>query len=498
MFRIPTALLTFIAIFSACSDSRTNLRASDSETIPVPTYKAVLPESLRPLVDVSFTGDLDSMLKRRIIRIAAPFNRTHYFIDRGVQRGLSYEYAKLLEDELNSARRQDLPKIHVLMVPMPRDMLIPALNSGKVDMIVAQMTVTPTRLKQVDFTHPTRANVNEIIVSGKATRPIASLEELSGQEVFVRASSSYFESLTEINNRLQAEGRPPVIIRCVSESLEDDDLLEMVNAGLLPATVVDDYLAKFWKKVFGDLVLHEHSPLRRGGSLAVAIRKGSPRLAATLNEFIDRNGLDSTLGRVLDERYLQNTEFALNATSQGEIQKFVAMRHVFRKFGEQYDLDDLLMAAQAYQESRLDQSARSEVGAIGVMQLMPATGREQDVGDIHQLGPNVHAGIKYMHTLISRYFRDDAIDQLNRELFALASYNAGPGRIRQLRREAEQRGLNPNVWFGNVEQIASERIGRETVNYVSSIYKYYVAYWLVNEQIEWRALQKSLLASART
>jgi membrane-bound lytic murein transglycosylase MltF len=169
---------------------------------------------------------------------------------------------------------------------------------------------------------------------------------------------------------------------------------------------------------------------------------------------------------------------------------------LFKKYGDQYQLDYLLMAAQGYQESRLDQGVKSPVGAVGVMQVMPATAKDLDVGDIRQLEPNIHAGVKYMRWVVDEYFKDEPMTPLDKGLFAFASYNAGPGRIRQLRREAEKRGLDPNVWFGNVEQIASERIGRETVTYVSNIYKYYVAYRLVAEERERRAAAKEQLEAA--
>ena len=160
-------------------------------------------------------------------------------------------------------------------------------------------------------------------------------------------------------------------------------------------------------------------------------------------------------------------------------------------------MDYLLMAAQGYQESTLDHTVKSPVGAIGVMQVMPATGKELKVGDINKLEPNIHAGVKYMRFMIDQYFKDEPIDDLNKVLMAFAAYNAGPGRLRQLRREAEKRGLNPNVWFGNVERIASERIGRETVTYVSNIYKYYVAYRLLSEQQERRAAAKQAIARSK-
>ena len=149
------------------------------------------------------------------------------------------------------------------------------------------------------------------------------------------------------------------------------------------------------------------------------------------------------------------------------------------------------MAAQGYQESTLDQSVRSPVGAIGVMQVMPATGKELKVGDITQIDANIHAGVKYMRFMMDQYLANEPMDALNKGLMTFASYNAGPGRIRQLRRETEKRGLDPNVWFGNVERVASERIGRETVTYVSNIFKYYVSYRLIIDQMERRGAAKA-------
>ncbi len=155
------------------------------------------------------------------------------------------------------------------------------------------------------------------------------------------------------------------------------------------------------------------------------------------------------------------------------------------------------MAAQGYQESTLDHSVRSPVGAIGVMQVMPATGKELKVGDISKVEPNIHAGVKYVRFMMDQYFKDEPMDNLNKALMTFAAYNAGPGRVRQLRREAEKRGLDPNVWFGNVERIASERIGRETVTYVSNIYKYYVTYRLLTEQQARRDAAKAAVGKGK-
>jgi membrane-bound lytic murein transglycosylase MltF len=270
----------------------------------------------------------------------------------------------------------------------------------------------------------------------------------------------------------------------------------MVNAGLIKFTIVDDYLAKFWQTVLPNVKVHDQVAVRTGGVLAVAIRKNSPQLAAGLNAAIDKYGLGTAFGNTIEKRYLKSTNFVKNAGADAERQKLLNMAELFKKYADQYDLDYLLMAAQGYQESRLDQKVKSPVGAIGVMQVMPATGQELAVGDIQQLDANIHAGVKYMRFLMDRYYKDEPMTRLDKGLFAFASYNAGPARIRQLRNEAQKRGLDPNVWFGNVEQIASERIGRETVTYVSNIYKYYVAYTLVMAEREGRDKAKEAIKAA--
>jgi membrane-bound lytic murein transglycosylase MltF len=441
----------------------------------------------------TFTGDLDEMVARRMIRVGVTFSRTFYFVDKGVQRGAIYEYGKLFEDELNKKLKTGNTRINVIFVPLPRDLLGRALTEGKVDLVLAQVTIRPELQALVNFTNPTRTNVSEVVVTGPGASAIASADDLSGKDVFARTDSKYYASLVALNGRLKANGKAPAAIQEIPGNLEDDDVLEMVNAGLIPITVVDDYLADFWKKIFTNLTVHDTVALRTGASLAVPVRKGNPKLAAELNAFLAKNGLGTAFGNMMEKRYLVSTKFAKQATSEAERKKFLALAEFFKKYSAQYQLDYLLMAAQGYQESQLDQNAKSQVGAIGVMQLMPATGKDMKVGDIMQAEANIHAGVKYMRFMIDQYFKDEPMDKLNKGLFAFASYNAGPGRVRQLRREAEKRGLDPNVWFGNVEQIASERVGRETVTYVSNIYKYYVAYKLLSEESARRAAAKAAM-----
>jgi membrane-bound lytic murein transglycosylase MltF len=336
-----------------------------------------------------------------------------------------------------------------------------------------------------------------VVVTGPGAPPIATVDDLAGRAVFVRKQSAYYATLARLNEQLGARGKPAVVIDEAPAVFEDEDVLEMVNAGLAPITVVDDYLAEFWKQVFTSISVRQDITLRSGGRLAVALRKENPRLRERVNQWIRTHGKGDAFRNVLERRYLQSVKYVKNAAADRERQKLQRVVDLFRRYGKQYDVDYLLMAAQGYQESTLDHSVRSPSGAIGVMQVMPATGKQLGVGDIREIEANIHAGVKYMRFMMDEYFKDEPMDRLNKGLMAFAAYNAGPGRVRQLRRETQQRGLNPNVWFGNVERVASERIGRETVTYVSNIYKYYITYRLLSTQRERRAAAKETLENSK-
>ena len=270
------------------------------------------------------------------------------------------------------------------------------------------------------------------------------------------------------------------------ENFEDEDLLEMVNAGLIPMIVMDSHKAHFWTQIFNKINVHDEIAVREGGQIAWAFRKDSPKLKAIVNEFIKGHKKGTMIGNMLLKRYLQSTRYVKNVLDDKEIQKFSSMVPAFKKYAGQYDFDHLMIAALAYQESGLDQSKRSHRGAVGVMQILPSTAADPNVGipDIEKLENNIHAGTKYLRFIIDRYYRDEPMNDGNKKLFGLASYNAGPARVRGLRKKAVAMGLDSNLWFYNVEVVAAKEIGRETVQYVSNIYKYYIAYRLVFSQIE--------------
>jgi membrane-bound lytic murein transglycosylase MltF len=455
-----------------------------------PTAKGRLGIALTDILK-PWTGDLGGMIDRRMIRVLTSFSRTQYFIDRGTPRGTAYDQGKLLEAALNNELRSLHSTVNVQFVPLPRDQLLPALAAGTGDIVMADLTVTPDRASVADFTDPWIDGVDEIVVTSPNGPEIATVDDLSGKEIFVRESSSYYESLQALNATFVSRGKAPAILTPAPEALEDEDLLEMTSAGLIKIVVVDNHKAWFWQRVWPALRLHPTVAIRTGGQIAWAIRKDSPELKSFLNRFLATNGRDSLNARMIFRRYLLNTQYVRGASADAAQKRFVAVVSIFRKYGSQYNIDWMLMAAQGYQESRLNQNARSHVGAIGVMQVMPETGRELNVGDIRQIEPNIHAGVQLIRTIVDRYYAAESMDEVNKLLFAFASYNAGPARVHQLRQLAAERGLDPNVWFNNVERIASERIGRETVTYVSNIYKYYVTYLLIQgEYLQRRELKK--------
>jgi membrane-bound lytic murein transglycosylase MltF len=431
-----------------------------------------------------WSGDFDGMAERHLIRALVPPSKTFYFLDGADQRGLTYELLKEFETYVNTELQRKNLKIKVVVIPTKRDRLLPALVEGLGDIAAGNLTITPARQKKVDFSAPHLTGVDEIIITGAVSPPLKTLGDLSGKEIYVRKSSSYYESLMELNARFQNSGKPPIKIVPADEYLEDEDLLEMMNVGIIPMIVIDSHKAKFWAQVFKELKLHPDIKLRSGGQIAWAVRQNSPRLQNVMNRFIKSHQKGTLKGNILYKRYLQNTKWVRNALAEKEFQRFKDAVDFFKRYSQQYNFDWLMIAALAYQESGIDQTKRSRAGAVGIMQLLPSTAADANVNirQIDVMEHNIHAGVKYLRFLHDRYFKNEPMDALNKMLFTFASYNAGPGRVIRLRREAQQSGFDPNIWFRNVEIIAARRIGAETVQYVSNIYKYYVAYrFIVNE-----------------
>lgn len=444
-------------------------------------------------VDEKWTGDFEDMTQRRLIRVLVVYNKMMFFFDKGQLRGTTYDLFMEFEKFINERTKSGTLKTKVIFIPVNRDRLLPALLDGEGDIATANLTITAQRLEMADFSDPLFTGVNEIVVTGPSVPKLSSIDELGGTKVHVRISSSYYYSLLRLNTALEKGGKEPVKIVAASELLEDSDLLEMVNAGLIPAVIVDSPKAEFWREIFQSINLHPEIAVNTGGEIAWAFRKESPELKEVINEFVKGHRKGSLMGNILLTRYLKKNEWARNAVSPEELKKFRETADLFRKYADQYGFDHLMTAALAYQESTLDHSKRSQVGAVGIMQVLPTTAADKNVGipDVHNLESNIHAGTKYLRFLRNRYFNDPEIDELNKTLFTFAAYNAGPAKVAKLRKEAAEMGFDRNVWFNNVEVVAAKRIGRETVQYVGNIYKYYTAYKLIREKAQAVAREKS-------
>jgi membrane-bound lytic murein transglycosylase MltF len=428
-------------------------------------------------------GDFDGMLQRRVIRVAVPHSRSLYFVDKGQERGITASAIRDFELSLNKKFKKQLKRrpLTIYAIPVTRDKLIEAVTSGKADIAAGNLTITDERKQLVDFVELQTGQVNEILVTGKDTAAPTSVEELSGQTVHVRSSSSYYESLKELNKRLVASGKPVITLTLLPDALEDEDILEMLNVGIIHRAIMDNWKAGLWKPLLPNIGVHEQLILRAGSHIGWAIRKQSPGLQHEIESFLSQPQ-KKNLHVQLYRQLMQKVKGLKNNAEDRELSRFNQMLTLFDKYGQRYRFDPLMLAAQGYQESRLNQNARSHVGAIGIMQVMPRTGAEMRVGNIRVTEPNIHAGAKYLDQLLERYLKDASFDDLNRALFSFAAYNAGPGNIARIRKEAAKQGFDPDIWFNNVELVAAERIGSETTTYVRNVFKYYVAYKMADER----------------
>jgi membrane-bound lytic murein transglycosylase MltF len=437
-----------------------------------------------PLHFARHTGDLDEMMKRRRIRALITINPLSFFYARGKPAGFTFEALQALERFINTKYETGALKVKVTFIPMRPDQLEAALTEGLGDVIAQGVFVTPAREERVAFTIPVQRAVTQIVVTGKNVPLGASFDDLADTPIYANPVTVAYDNLNRISEERKNAGKPPLTIRPADKSLLGDDLVEMVNAGLIPATVIVSRRSELWTQVLPNIQPHPKMVVTSEGNLAWATRKTSPELKKVLDEFVEGHREGTSFGNTLLRRYLQDTKWVKNSTNTEEMKKFAAYVDFFKKYSDQHNFDYLMIAAQGYQESMLDQSKRSRAGAVGIMQVIPkyAAAPPINMKDVSTADKNIEAGVKMLRNITDAYFNDPAIKQVDKTLFTFASYNAGPGRISGLRKNARRDGLDPNQWFGNVELEAAKSIGQETVTYVDNIYKYYVAYTLTLQE----------------
>ncbi|MEM1175773.1 MAG: transporter substrate-binding domain-containing protein [Pseudomonadota bacterium] len=482
---------------AACSGSTDDPDTAADEIKAAPETSLAPPPAETPSIDdvlgpsfretwAEWSGDLDGMIDRKMIRVVTPYGGYMYYFEDGRPRGATWELANHLEREINEELGRRNVRVFVVVIPLARDKLIPALLDGNADIIAGDLTQTEMRSEQLAFTRPLLRDINEVVVARRDVEGLTSLDALAGRRVHVRKSSSYYEHLQRLAVDMGSRGLEPPEIELMDELLESADILDLMNSGLIELTVMDDYKAKFWSEVYPEIRVRDDLVVNEGGSISWVTRQDNSQLLQRLNGFLREYGRGTLVGNDTYNRYLADAAELRCARTTLDDERLQDLSQTFKQYAEQYSFDWLQIAAQAFQESKFEQSKTSGAGAVGIMQVKPTTARDRNVGidDITTVDNNVHAGVKYMRFLADRYFED--IDPLNRWLLSLAAYNAGPARVISLRREARENGYDPDVWFNNVEIIAARRIGRETVTYVSNIFKYYSGYSMASAKIDER------------
>jgi membrane-bound lytic murein transglycosylase MltF len=423
-------------------------------------------------------GDLDSIIARRLIRVVVPYSLTYYYVDGTQRKGIAFDMIKLFEKKLNEELKFNPPRIGVVFIPVNRERVIPMVSQGYGDIGVGGFEDTSRGIQDVDKTEPMLSGLRHIIVGAKTAPAINSITDLAGKEVFVRRGSDYEVSLVAMSDSLKKMGHAAINIKEIDPYFEIEDVLQLVNSGVIPYAVCYERVAKLWDKVLDGVNLYSNVALKEKINVVWVVRKNAPRFKEQVDKFVSKNHIGTATGNMLYARYVTNPDRLKHLLTQQNQKQFFDLSTTFRKYGGEYSLDWVLLAAQGYQESRLDQKAVSPVGAVGIMQVMPfvAVSKPINIPNIQTTENNIHAGTKVMRYLIDTFFDDAGLDSLNQHLLALAAYNAGPTRIKRLRKEAMSRGLDPNIWFDNVETVVAQRVGREPVNYVSNIYKYYTSF----------------------
>ncbi len=431
----------------------------------------------------SWPGDFSSVFERRLVRVLVTQSHTDYFFQGSTAKGIVAELLRQFERDLNRRLKVGKRPFHVVAIPVNRNEIPDLLEQGRAEMAAASIIPTPELRRRLLFADATYANFSEVVVTSRKAAGIRRLEDLSGKRVYAQRLRTHWQSLVDLNESFELRGLKPIELVPLAPHLEQEDILQLVDSGLIPITVVNDFVAEAWARVLDDIVVHNALAVGVNREVAWAIRKDSPGLKPYVDRFIKNHRKGTVLGNILVRRYLTNTRY-LKETLDPSPDKLEKLAVLFKKYADRYGFDYLMLAAQGYQESGLNQNVRSAAGAVGIMQLLPSTAADKSVNipNVYNTENNIHAGAKYLRHLIDVYFNDPGIDEANQFFFALAGYNAGPNRINQMRKRAAKMGYDPNIWFDNVEVVVAKRVSSEPTEYVRRIYKYYIAYSLALEQ----------------
>lgn len=340
------------AVLLSCGSHEEPAATSDGEPVsvadpPTETNEFVLPGRYR----AAFTGDLPEIRERRVLRALLSPSRTDFFVDGGRPRGLQIELLEQFEKFLNEGAPRS-ERIDIVYIPVNFEELLPALLAGRGDLTAGFLTITEERQKQVAFATGRSLEVSEVIVMARGADPVDTLDDLAGRTVTVMRGSSYEAHLRDISREIQRRARPPIGITTANPHLLTEDLLEMVNAGLVEITVADDFRARLWAPLLPNLVVREDLVVHADGNVGWAIRPDNPQLLEVANRFAGTIRIGTLLGNILFKRYYANTRWIEDPTEGDAREKLLEYASLFQKYGDQYGCHWLALAAQAKSTAR--------------------------------------------------------------------------------------------------------------------------------------------------
>lgn len=417
--------------------------------------------------------DLAEVRRSGVLRVLVNQSRNSSGEVKGEAIGVESVRLRAFEQFLNRGSKG--PPITLKLIPKAKDQLLGALQRGEGDLVAPGELLPQGATRQISRSRAVVPQVAMVLVSRQGGVRYKNYQQLSGRSVALSAGSAAGSALEEINRGLMQAGRAPIAVEWVDPTLAVEDVLEMVQAGVYPATVVERTIAERWAKVLPKLRIEPQLTLGDSADMHWFTRKDASMLRASVDRFLQNysapDDQDAAFVRVY--RRLYRVQYPLDRIGRQRLEK---VRPTLQRHAQQQDIDWLNLAALAFKESTLNPAARGASGATGLMQVTPATARSMGVSDIGRLDNNVLASAKYLTSIRRTFFASPRLNERERMAFVLAAYNLGPQRVQSLRAEARRRGLNPDQWFFQVERVAMSTMGMGVVSYVNAVNKYYLAY----------------------
>ncbi|MEJ5861703.1 transglycosylase SLT domain-containing protein [Pseudomonas farsensis] len=425
-------------------------------------------------VAASQARDLQQIRASKVLRVLVNQSRNSSGEVKGEPVGVEYYRLRALEHSLN-ARVADGQQLTLKIIPRAKEQLLGALLRGEGDLAAPGELLDPSLVQGAHASAPVLDQVPLLLVGRKGERSYSRADQLSGRTIALTSASAAGAAIQVINQQLALRKRAPIKVEWVDPTLAVEDVLEMVQAGIYPLTVVERPIAQRWARVMPRLRLDSKVQLAHPQALRWYVRNDAPLLQVAVDRFLATyrapDNQDAAFERIYRRQYRVH-----NPLARQDRQRLAAVRAVLQKHGGEQQIDWLNLAALAFKESTLDPKARGAGGAHGLMQITPSAAQRVGVSNIGTVDGNVQASARYLALIRRKFFASPQINERERMAFTLAAYNLGPERVQAMRAEARRRGLNGNQWFFQTERIAMEQVGMGPVSFVNSVNKYFLAF----------------------